>query len=212
MKNKNIFKTLLLLIASTAMISTLASCEDENSDDTETDEFETWEPYQLKANTSYEYNFEIRDNEVVTSSGDVMIEIGEPDVEITGTMDGTPFNYTNNNFDDINQNFISAVSQSPIGIVIYQPVWMGAFTNQNLEVGSSWSYSYENNSFLFEITGTDTYGGYEGYVMQTTFTNAEDETVIWNSCVKPEIPLPLMSHVEYPEGEEYFMELTNYQE
>jgi hypothetical protein len=212
MKYKNIWKSIAFLLASVVMISTLASCEDDNSDDTENNDPETWEPYQLKANTSYEYDFEVTDNGATTSSGNVIINIGDPEVDISGTIDGVPFNYSNNNFDDINQNFIAAVSQSPVAVVIYQPAWMGAFSNQYLEVGNSWSYSYDNNSFLFEITGKDTYAGYEGFVMKTTFTNAEDETVIWNSCVHHEIPLPLMSHVEYSEGEEYYMELTGYQE
>ena len=212
MRKSNIWKPLTFILASVVLMSTFVSCEDNNSNNETNPEPKTWNPYQLKANTDYEYDFQIKENGDVTSSGNAVINIGDPEVVVSGTIDGTPFSYTSNSFDDINQNFSMAVSQSPIAMGIYQPLWMGAFSNQALEVGNSWNYNYDNNSIMFEITGKDTFAGYEGFILTTTFTNDQNETLIWNSCVHPDIPLPIMADLTYSGGEEYYMELTNYSE
>lgn len=204
----------LLFIFSGALL--MASCEDdENSDTRDTDNLEgqVWEPYQLKANTSYDYDFTISEESTEPSSGIISIDIGDPDVEVSGLVNDQEFYYTGNSGEDINENFIAALSPSPIGMTLYQPFWLNAFADQAIRVGNSWSYNYLGSSITFEVTETRTVAEIEGFVIETEFTDAESGiSVNWYTCINQEIPLPLLVSVDYGEQGAYHMELTGYED
>jgi hypothetical protein len=195
----------------------MVSCEDDETDNTNDPdnlEGEIWEPYQLKANTAFDYDFTITaDNNEPSSSGTVRIEIGDPEVEVSGNIDGQDFNYINNSTEDINTNFIGAVSQSPIGMTLYQPMWFSAFSDQSIKVGSSWSYNYQGSSITFDVTDTKTIAGIKGFVVETVFWDAAlEENINWYTCINQQIPLPLLASVDYNDEETYYIELTGYEE
>ncbi len=215
MKDTNFWiqRLLLLIIGFGSMM--MVSCDDDDTNDSEDPdniEEQTWEPYQLKANTAYDYDFSMTDEDN-SYSGTARIEIGDPEVEVTGNLNGQDFNHISDSSDDINQNFISAVSQSPLGMTFYQPLMLNAFNDRTFEVGNAWSYSYEGSSISFDITETITIAGIDGYVVETEFTDAESgEILFWSMVVNQEIPLPLQFNADYGENETYYMELTAYEE
>ncbi len=214
-RSKFLIQNLLIVFISSGALFFTACDEDENDDmnDPDNSQGEVWEPYQLEPNTAYEYDFSITDGSgAPTSSGSVRIDIGDPEVEVSGDVDNQNFSFMQNSSDNVNDNFIAAVSQSPIGMTLYQPFWFGAFAGQSLEVGNSWSYTIEGSSIEFNVTGTQTIAGWEGFIVETDYYDAEsEESISWTTCVNQEVPLPLMANIKYNENEEYYIELTNYE-
>lgn len=212
MNNPNLKYSAIFIALSIFALVMFSSCEDEENGNSDNDEAEVWEPYDFSPNTSFEYDFEYTDVSLNdTSSGTLLIEIGDPEVTISGTIDGEELSVTENVSSDLEDNFISAVSKTPLAPVLYQPYWTGGFTEQELSVGASWSYSYGGNSISFEVTGTDTYAGYEGYTVETIVQD-DGETITMNTCVNPELPVALMVDVEEAGGDTYWVELINYEE
>jgi hypothetical protein len=210
MKKQHLKYYLVYMAMAVIALVVLSSCEDEGNGDSENGETEVWEPYNFSPNTSFEYDYEYNDvSQEETSSGTLLIEIGDPEVTISGTIDGEPFSVTENTSSDIEDNFFAAVSKTPIALVLYQPYWSGAFSGQDLEVGASWSYSYGGTSMSYEVTGTDTYAGYEGYTIETIY-QSDGETITVTTCVNPGLPVALMVNFEEAGGDTYRVELTNY--
>lgn len=190
----------------------LTSCEEEENGESNKDETEVWEPYEFDTNTSFEYDYEYLDaSQDDTSSGTLLVEIGDPEVEISGTIDGQEFSMTESTSSDVDDNFTSAISKTPIAPVLHQPYWTGAFSEQELEVGAYWDFSYGDASITFEVTGTDEYAGYEGYVIEANFEDAETATYM-ETCVKPELPIALMINIEEEGGNKYIVELTSFED
>lgn len=212
MKNQNSKYSLVLIVLAIFTLVMFSSCEDEDNGGSQDDETEVWEPFDFSPNTSFEYDYEFFDASLEeTSSGTLLIELGDPEVTISGTIDGEDFNVTENNSSNLEDNFIAAVSKTPIGLVLYQPYWAGAFSGQELRVGTSWSYSYGGASMSFEVTGKDQYAGYEGFVTETVY-QAEGESITTTSCVHPDLPVALMVNIEDSGGDTYRVELTSYEE
>jgi hypothetical protein len=61
------------------------------------------------------------------------------------------------------------------------------------------------------VTGTDTYAGYEGYILETIY-QSDGETVTVTSCVNPDLPVALMVRMEEEGGDRYHVELISYEE
>lgn len=188
----------------------LPACDDDDDDNNINGEEEIWEPYEVEANTAYEYDFQQQEDNMTITSGSARIDIGDPEVEISGTIGDENFSASSNTSDDVTDNFISAVSMTPLGLFMYQPFLIGAFTNQDIEIGQSWNYQQNGNSISFSVTGEEEYAGYMGYVIETTYQD-DEETIVWNSAVNPDIPLPLMTQIIYPDGREYYIEITSYE-
>lgn len=115
--------------------------------------------------------------------------------------------------DDVTENFKDAIESTPAQL-LYNPTWKEAFMDQELEVGSSWSYPFGGLYYEFEVTGTDNYAGYEGYLVEMFYNDGSGNTVTRNACINENIPLSLMTH--YSENgstyEEYYFELISYEE
>ncbi|MCF8231728.1 MAG: hypothetical protein K9J27_06005 [Bacteroidales bacterium] len=210
------FKYLSFFIVVTVFgFAALTSCEEDDSNDSPNDNGngteKTWEPYKFDPNVFFAYDFYTQENGEEQSSGTVEIQIQDPAVEVDVTIDGENYNFVSNSYDAISDNFRDAVSNTPVAI-IYQPYWESAFADEVIEEGSSWSYTFDEGSISFEVTGTDTYAGIEGYVVEYDFQNDSGENVMWEICANLEMSLPLMSHWEDSEGEVYHIELTDYQE
>src|SRR6056297_1543829 len=154
MKYQNLKFPLTFIALAILVLVMCSSCEDENNGDSQNDETEVWEPYAFTPNTSFEYDYEYTDASLKqTSSGTFLIEVGDPEVTISGTLDDEEFSVTENTSSDVSENFISAVSKTPLAMVLYQSYWTGAFSGLELKVGASWSFSYGGSSMSYEVTG-----------------------------------------------------------
>ncbi len=205
------FRNVLMFITLFSF-SFFVACSDDDLE-VENGEDAVWEPYQVKSNTSFRYDYDERDNDEVISEGTINIIVGDPEVEITGTIDGQDLYLKENDSDDVTENFVDAIKMTPAGF-LYNPFWESAFMGQDLEVGSKWSYPFGGISYEFEVTGTAEYSGYEGYLVELIYVNESGKTDSWHSCINEDIPLALMTHVilDHDNPEEYYMELTNYEE
>ncbi|MCF8307920.1 MAG: hypothetical protein K9I68_02810 [Bacteroidales bacterium] len=213
------FKYLSFFIALTFFgFTALTSCEEDSSNDPNGNNNgteKTWEPYKFDPNVSFTYEFYTMENGEEQSSGTIEIMIQDPAVEVNATIDGEFYSFSSDSHDAISENFQEAVNNTPAGIVIYQPYWENAFADQVIEEGASWSYNFEDGSVSFEVTGTDTYAGIEGYVVEYDIQNDSGENAMWELCANLGMSLPLMSHVESSDdsnSETFHLELTDYQE
>jgi len=212
MNHQNIKYSLVLIALAIAALVMFSSCEDEDNGNSENDETEVWEPFEFTPNTSFEYDYQYTDvSSEETSTGTFLIEIGDPEVTISGTIDGEDFSVTENTSSDLDENFFSAAVKTPIAVVLYQPYWTGAFSQQDLEVGASWSFSYGGASMSYEVKGTDTYAGYEGFTVVNIYQD-DEETITITTCVNPDLPIALMVNFEEEGGDTYRVELTSYEE
>ena len=187
--------------------------EAQEDDENKEEESQVWNPYEFEKNTSYAYKYEALDESGDTSSaGSFEVKIGDPEVTITATIDGQEVSYTENS-GSVEDNFTIAVSQTPLAAVLYHPYWNSAFSDQDIQEGASWSFSSDEVSISFEVTGQDEYAGYEGFVMETIVEDKEkNTTTTTKTCINLDMPIPLMVSMEGESGEQYTMELLNYEE
>jgi len=202
--------TSIILIMAIFALSFFLACEDDDTSDNDEETTETWEPYQVKSNTAFEYDYEKYENDTLSASGDFRIEVGDPKVTITGTIDDHDYEVIQDDSDDPVENFENALRSYPFTGALYHDVWPSDFDPEEVEVGDSWSYGYGGESLSFNVTGKDTYAGYEGYVVKMEYKD-ESFTQSWEACVNKNVPLALMSRIIDNEIRWYF-ELTYYEE
>ena len=198
----------------------LTSCNDDDDDNADPGNgngdnggTEKWEPYDFQNHTSATmvYDFEIVEDGETSLSGTSTIEINDPSVTFTVVFDNGQENViTADSHDNIEDNFNEAVNNSPFGAVLSGGFWPAIFEDQELSVGASWSWSYQDNSVDLEITGKEEYAGQEGYVAEYTIEYQDGRVATYTICVNPDIPLPLM--IEIVEGEDsYHLVMSDYQ-
>lgn len=196
-------------------LSLLFDCseDDEEPEKIDNGEEEVWKPYQVKPNTSFQYEYEKKESDELVSSGIININVGNPEVVITGTIDGQDLNIEKNNSDNVTENFEDAIELTPAQL-LYNPTWEEAFMDQDLEVGNSWLYPFGDVYYEFEVTGTDTYAGYEGYLVEIIYDDGFGNTDRRNACINENIPLSLMTRYidNISSPEEYYFELISYEE
>lgn len=72
---------------------------------------------------------------------------------------------------------------SQVGVFLAPLTTMtGFYGGRSLQVGQSWSYSSQQGSVSFEVTGTDSYAGVECFVSKASVNG----TVIHEACVSPD--------------------------
>ncbi|MCF8359275.1 MAG: hypothetical protein K9H26_10980 [Prolixibacteraceae bacterium] len=205
----------ILMLMTLLSLSLFVACkpDDDGPDNTGNDEEAVWEPFQVKANTSYQYDYEKSENDELVSQGTINIIVGDPEVVITGTIDGNPLNFEESGSDDVTENFKDAIEATPAQL-LYNPTWEEAFMDHELEVGYSWSYPFGGLYYDFEVKGTADYLGFEGYLVEMIYVDQSGKTDSWNSCINQNIPLALMTRVVYDldNPEEYYMEITSYED
>lgn len=217
MKRK--FLTLLGLFGMAILVSvTLTSCDDDDDsspDDNNGDPSdEIWEPYKFKANTYFAYSFNMEQEGESQMQGTAEITIDDPAVTIVYEVNGEEeVESSANDSDDIADNYQNAVSQTPLAGILYQAQWISVFSNNNLETGNTWSLDDDEGTLYFEVTGTETYSGIEGKVIEMDLIEDDETTLSWIAVINTEIPLPLMSQIEdFEEDIFYDLELTDYQD
>lgn len=191
------------------------ACSDDHDEpeEVENGEEEIWEPYHVKPNTAYRYEYEKKEDDELISEGTINIDVGDPEVEITGTIDGQDLNLKKSDSDDVTENFVDALRMTPAAM-LYNPYWETAFMDHELEVGNSWSYPFGDEYYEFEVKGTDEYAGHEGYLVEIIYVDGSGKTDSWNACINENIPLALMTQIIYDHDnpEEYYFELISYEE
>lgn len=202
--------SIILIMAVFALSFFIACEEDDDTDENDENQTEAWEPYQVKPNTSYDYDYEKSENDSVVSEGKFTIEVGDPEVTITGTIDGETLEISRNTSDEPEENFEEVITSNPYTGVLYHTAWPSEFDPEEVEVGDSTSYTYGGETLSFIVSPKETYADYEGYVVKMEY---QDESISqsWEVCVNKNVPLTLMTRIIDNE-EEWYFELTNYEE
>jgi len=216
--NHNNFRLFIAALTGFILLVITTSCEksddsnNDNPDDDNTTEENYWEPYKFSANTLYEYDYTFSEEGEMVYEGDVTIEVQDPQVTISGTMNGQEYEAVVNESDDIRDNFIAAVSSTPASAVLYQSYFVSGFPEDGLETGQTWEYNVSGVNMYYEVTGEASYAGYEGHVVEMEWTDGS-ESLLYTTCINSDMAMPLMSYI-YDEADqiEYRLELTNYQE
>ncbi|MDA3816912.1 MAG: hypothetical protein PF486_06005 [Prolixibacteraceae bacterium] len=204
------YRNVLMLITLFSLSFFVACNDDEEPEKKDNGEEKVWEPYQVKANTSFQYKYEKKENDELVSEGTFNINVGDPEVKISGTIDGNPLNLEESGSDDVTENFKDAIAATP-ALLLYNPIWEEGFMDQELEVGYSWSYPFGGLYYEFEVTGTDSYAGYEGYLIEIIYDDGSGNTERRYACINENLPLSLMTRfIDNPE--EYYLELISYEE
>lgn len=205
----------------TVMVFAFTACDDTDNDgepdpgngNGNGDNNEIWEPYKFKENTTYEYDYVITEEEETTMSGTAHIQIGDPEVTVNWNMNDEDYETVVNQSDDIADNYVQAIASTPLAGILYQGQWAFIFTGNELAVGNSWDYESDDGTMYFEVTGKESYAGIEGFIMEMYWDDNAEDVVTWESCIAPEMSLPLMSYMDDTESETTMLvELTNYQE
>lgn len=203
-----------------AFFTLLPSCDkddDANNDGNGNDnggsgEEKVWVPYDFEDHNTAIFSFTyegIEDGEV-ESEGYVDIEINDPAVTISGEFDGEQITFTSDGHDQISQNFMQVMSGTPFYAAFYTSFWPAVFGGENIAVGASWTYSNDDINVSTDITGEDTYGGIEGYVVEIAVEENNNETAYYDLCINTDMPVPIMTQFEQG-NMRYRVELTDYQ-
>ena len=84
----------------------------------------------------------------------------------------------------------------------------GFYQGQTLQAGQSWSYSTEEGTSTFEVTGSDSYAGVECSVTEASVNG----TVVHEACVSPDRGLaPYAAYYDESGTLTFEMELTSYE-
>lgn len=196
-----------------------ARSQDGASDDTDTDDSDgssdaigdgTYGLFEFERPGVYTYDIATAEEgegqlvvDVQQVSGDqatvkVNYELGEQSFETT----------TSGSKDQIRRQLFT----TPAGAFLIATVMptAGYYADRELKVGDGWSYSGEDGSASFEVTGTETYGGVECYASEMR----HNDTVIHEACVSPDHGItPYVVYYDEESGEPTIsMELVSYEE
>jgi hypothetical protein len=84
----------------------------------------------------------------------------------------------------------------------------GFYGGRSLQVGRSWSYSTEQGTASFEVTGTDSYAGVDCFVSEASANG----TVVHEACVSPDRGLaPYVAYYDESGELTYEMTLVDYE-
>lgn len=83
------------------------------------------------------------------------------------------------------QMMMQCMMVAPVAMAMFAPTW-GMFVGQNWTVGTSMQMNQGGNAFSFEITETCAHAEQEGVLARI-----RTEDVQIDSCVNPDLPLPL---------------------
>lgn len=167
-----------------------------------------WQPYQFKGNERFEYEaitYEDEEEKQVLYILDIK-ELEEDTLEITYTTKGTLKR------EELGMEAVYGLwgfhGISLIGLIL-NPSYSMYFQEMDLEVGEKMSFL---GLGLVKVTGREKIAGREGFVCQFFQTTDDEEELVAEWTVDPELALPLRSRVFSEEKVESQIELIKYTE
>jgi len=128
------------------------------------------------------------------------------EVQVSISMDGMDNQQT---FTGTRTEIQQQMLGSQVGSLLVPLTTMtGFYQGQTLQAGQSWSYSTEEGTASFEVTGSDSYAGVECSVTEASVNG----TVVHEACVSPDRGLaPYAAYYDESGTLTFEMELTSYE-
>lgn len=167
-----------------------------------------WDLYEFNVGDSFTYEVGWEASELILA-GEFTMEFQacathDYQVHYYGSYDGNmngSFNSTfKTNKEDFYQNFMqSMISSNPtvsplFMFTIIAPWWGPYFSNNEIYIGNSWSFSMEGNTSTFSFDSACSHAGVNGYLGLWTFSG-QGYTTTLKACISPSFPLA--TYTEY---------------
>lgn len=164
-----------------------------------------WQPYQFKGNERFEYEvitYEDEEEKQVFYTLDIK-ELEEDTFEITYITKGTLKR------EELGMETVYGFYGISLGGLIANPFYSMYFQEMDLEVGEKMSLWGAGS---MKVTGKEKIAGREGFVCQFFQTIDDEEELVAEWTVDPELAMPLRSKVFSGEKVESQIELIKYTE
>lgn len=102
--------------------------------------------------------------------------------------------------------FAPLMSMGPLGATLFSPASMMMFQGHQLTMGDGWSSSSRGETMSVRVEARCAYGGQGGLNLVTR----HNDRVVMETCVAPDVALPLRSLVQGDDGERFELILTEY--
>ncbi|WP_435358986.1 hypothetical protein [Haloarchaeobius sp. DFWS5] len=167
-----------------------------------------WEPFDFDEPAKYTYDVYTEGDGEGTLVLDVQEVSGDTiTVKTVYEMAGERYEST---FTGTKENVQGQMMMNPAGIILMTTmIQPGAwYAGQDLEVGTQWSYSTQEGSASFEVTGTETVAGVECYHSEMTVNSS----VMYEGCFAPQLGLaPYTAYYEEDGTLSMELELVSYE-
>ena len=172
---------------------------------------EKWQPYQFKGNERFEYKIIWNENEEpveITYILDIKIDPeksqkGEEVYEVSYTTKGT---LTKDKLGQETAFGLGGAYGISLNMLVINPAYGFFFSQMDLKVGEKMSFF---GAGIIKVTAMEEIVGRSGFVCQL-FSPEEEDKILAEWVIDPELALPLRSKTYGEEGIEGEIELLNY--
>jgi len=172
---------------------------------------EKWQPYQFKGNERFEYKIIWNENEEpveITYILDIKIDPeksqkGEEVYEVSYTTKGT---LTKDKLGQETAFGLGGAYGISLNMLVINPAYGFFFSQMDLKVGEKMSFF---GAGIIKVTAMEEIAGRSGFVCQL-FSPEEEDKMLVEWVIDPELALPLRSKTFGEEGIEGEIELLNY--
>jgi len=172
---------------------------------------EKWQPYQFKGNERFEYKIIWNENEEpveITYILDIKIDPeksqkGEEVYEVSYTTKGT---LTKDKLGQETAFGLGGAYGISLNMLVINPAYGFFFSQMDLKVGEKMSFF---GAGIIKVTAMEEIAGRSGFVCQL-FSPEEEDKILAEWVIDPELALPLRSKTYGEEGIEGEIELLNY--
>ncbi len=102
--------------------------------------------------------------------------------------------------------FAPLMGMGPLGATLFSPASVMMFQGHQLTMGDGWSNSSRGQTMSMKVEAQCSYGGQGGLNLVTR----HNDQVVMETCVAPDVALPLRSLVQGDHGERFELVLTEY--
>jgi len=170
-----------------------------------------WQPYQFKGNERFEYKIIWNENEEpveITYILDIKIDPeksqkGEEVYEVSYTTKGT---LTKDKLGQETAFGLGGAYGISLNMLVINPAYGFFFSQMDLKVGEKMSFF---GAGIIKVTAMEEIAGRSGFVCQL-FSPEEEDKILAEWVIDPELALPLRSKTFGEEGIEGEIELLNY--
>jgi hypothetical protein len=174
-----------------------------------------WEPYQFKGTEHFRFDVQVT-SEGETQAGFYTLDLEKKaadkvTLKFKGSLGGNSGEFsTTAPLDQVYGQAMMQMMMSPLGApllaTLFAPFWAIYFVGQEWEVGSGWSFAEGDQAMSFKIEATCSHAGVSG------------KKVVWRegnelraeSCIAPEVALPLAVTFRSEDGEVFKLAMTEY--
>jgi len=172
-----------------------------------------WVPYQFKGTEHFRYDVRQVDGSD-TESGFYVLDLepagpGQVRMRVNGQLGDESYSSTVTTGvgpQGMQMGYMQFMTMGPIGIMLFNPMGWMLMQGHQLTVGDGWTSSSRGKTIAFQVERTCQMAGQNGLLVVLR----EDGEVRQESCVAPDVPLPLSVSLRDEDGVAIDMMLVEY--